>query len=323
MDEISLHIDFLLHTHDCVIVPGLGGFVVNTTDVERNGLWGLNAPSYELIFNSKLSYNDGLLAESLMKTNNESYEVAINKIKSASEELRNNLLKQDEVVWNNLGTFKINKENILTFLPNKSYIRPQLYGLTNSRLKPAGLILSETSDKENLIPIKSFFRYVASAVAVALLLFFAAVSYNNYNSKSQHADIVSKPLIFNKNHTKTISPKTTQPTVEANNLKAASSKTTNTTASLTSKADNEITQSPLSSSVNYYIVVGVYEVREVAEKTLSTLKNQGFSTASMIERPKRLDVYSASFSNRNEAQAFLHKFQTEHSNYRDAWILKR
>ena len=69
MDEIALHIDFLLHAHDCIIVPGLGGFVVNEMGVEKNGLWGLDAPTFEIIFNSKLSYNDGLLAESLMKTN--------------------------------------------------------------------------------------------------------------------------------------------------------------------------------------------------------------------------------------------------------------
>ena len=37
MNEIALHIDFLLHTHDCIIVPGLGGFVLNETGVEKNG----------------------------------------------------------------------------------------------------------------------------------------------------------------------------------------------------------------------------------------------------------------------------------------------
>ena len=83
MNEVALHIDYLLHSHDCIIVPGLGGFVVNTTDVEKNGLWGLDAPTVELLFNNKLTYNDGLLAESIMKTNNVSYEVAIRHIESA------------------------------------------------------------------------------------------------------------------------------------------------------------------------------------------------------------------------------------------------
>ena len=320
MNEIALHIDFLLHTHDCIIVPGLGGFVVNMTEVERNGLWGLDAPATELIFNSKLTYNDGLLAESLMKTNNVSYEVAIKEIESASEELRSRLMKAEEVVWTNLGTFKTNKENSLIFQPNKAYIRPQFYGLSNSRLKPASLVSSQTSDNENTIPLKSVMRYVSTAVAVAMLFFLIVVSYNNSGQNSQHAEIVSKPLIFSKNQSKSpAATKATQPSVAA----TSNPITTEVAVPATEvEEDNVITQSH-SSSVNYYIVVGVYEVRDVAEKTLSTLKSKGFHSASMIERPRRLDVYSASFSDEKEAQTFLNKFQTENSRYHDAWILKR
>ena len=319
MDEIALHIDFLLHTHDCIIVPGLGGFVVNKTEVERNGLWGLNAPTFELIFNSKLTYNDGLLAESLMKTNNVSYEVAIKQIESGCQELKSKLKKDEEVNWTNLGTFKSNKENNLIFQPNKAYVRPQFFGLSNARLKPAALVLSSTNNSENAIPVRTIMRYVSTAIAVAVLFFFVVVSYNNYSSSSQYAEIVSKPLIFNNSQSKTSTSKTIQPAF-ANN-----SETTVVEASLpatSTEADNTITQSQ-SSAKNYYIVVGVYEVRDVAEKTLSTLKNQGFQAASMIERPGRLDVYSASFSDVKEAQTFLHKFKSENSRYHDAWILKR
>lgn len=319
MDEIALHIDFLLHTNDCIIVPGLGGFVVNMTEVERNGLWGLNAPNFELIFNSKLAYNDGLLAESLMKTNNVSYDIAIKVIESASKELRSRLKNDEEVVWNNLGTFKINKENNLIFLPNKAYIRPQFYGLSNSRLKPAALVLSKNNNTEDFIPVKYFIRYVSTAVAVAILLFFVVVSYNNYGPQSQQAEMVSKPLIFNKTQPKSTTPKVTHLAVANNNSKTVSAESS--LPSTATNADN-ILQSQ-TSSTKYYIVVGVYEVRDVAEKTLSNLKSQGFHTASMIERAKRLDVYSASFSDREEAQTFLRKFQTENTKYHDAWILKR
>ncbi len=311
MDEIALHIDFLLHTHDCVIVPGLGGFVVNMTEVERDGLWGLNAPMFELLFNNKLTYNDGLLAESLMKTNNVSYEVAIKQIKSACEELKKRLLKDDEVVCDNLGSFKINKENNLIFLPNKAYIRPRYFGLSNSRLKPAALALSPASNDENAIPVRTIMRYVSTAIAAAVVLFFVVLSYNNSNHKNQYAEMVSKPLMFGSSSTKVDTPKSAQPTVVA----------PSNTSSVTDSNDTMIqTQS---STKSYFIIVGVYEVREVAENTLSKLKNQGFQDASMIERPKRLDVYSASFSSRDEAQTFLHKFQTDNPQYRDAWILKR
>lgn len=317
MDEIALHIDFLLHTHDCIIVPGLGGFVVNVTNVERNGLWGLSAPSFELIFNSKLTYNDGLLAKSLMKTNNVSYEIAIKQIETASKELREKLLKDEEVVWSNLGTFKTNKDNNLIFLANKAYVRPQFFGLTNVSLKPSALVLSANSEDENSIPVKSIMRYVSTAIAVAVLFFFVVVSYNNYNPQSQHAEMVSKPLIFIKSKPQTASPNTSRPLVAKNYSNETTAK-----ALLPATVDNETVQST-SSSINYYIVVGVYEVRDVAEKTLSTLKRKGFSTASMIVRPGRLDVYSASFTNRKEAYTFLLQFKADNASYRDAWILKR
>ena len=313
MNEIALHINFLLHTHDCIIVPGLGGFVVNETGVEKNGLWGLDAPTFELIFNSKLTYNDGLLAESLMKTNKVSFSRATKLIESASQELLNKLSKNEEVQWDILGTFKINKENNLIFLPNKAYVRPQFFGLSNARFKPAALALTSSNKNENAIPVSSILRYVSTAIAVAVLFFLVVVSYNNTSSPvSQHAEIVSKPLIFGNNPSRVNTLKANQPaTVVASNSSVNSA-----------EANNTVTATD-SSTKQYYIVVGVYEVRDVAEKSLSRLKKQGFSNASMIERPTRLDVYSDSFSTREEAQTYLLKFHADNASYRDAWILKR
>lgn len=326
MNEIALHIDFLLHTHDCIIVPGLGGFVVNETGVEKNGLWGLDAPTFELIFNNKLTYNDGLLAESLMKTNNISYKVAIKQIEAACDELKSKVQQSEGVAWDNLGTFKISKENNIIFLPNKDYVRPKFFGLSNSRLKPIALALSSTSNKENSIPIRTAFQYVSTAVVAAVVMFFVVVSYYNGDStKSQHAEIVSKPLVFNQNkYQSTTTPKTDQVAIVPNsNSQTTSTKEVLPATTATASENTTVQSQSQSSSVKYYIVVGVYEVRDVAEKTLSALKSKGFSTASMIERPRRLDVYSAAFSDRKEARTFLLKFQAENPRYADAWILKR
>ncbi|MDD2552031.1 MAG: SPOR domain-containing protein [Dysgonamonadaceae bacterium] len=322
MDEIALHIDFLLHTHDCIIVPGLGGFVVNTTDIERNGLWGINSPTCELIFNSKLTYNDGLLAESLMKTNDISFDIAIKRIDSACNELKDTLQKQEEVIWNNLGTFRLNNEKEPFFLPNKSYIRPNFFGLTHARLKPLSILSTKANNNENAIPVKTFLRYISSAIAVALLFFFIAVSYNNFGPKSQQAEIVSKTLIFNKS-------KSVSETTKANGLTETHNPIANRVVSKTESANSltstntETTLNQSKSSINYYIVVGVYEVRDVAEKMLNDLKNQGFNTASILKRPGRLDVYSASFTDKREAQSFLKKFHADYPKYYDAWLLKR
>ena len=221
------------------------------------------------------------------------------------------MIKSEEVEWDNLGIFKTNKENNIIFLPNKAYVRPQFFGLSNARFKPAALALTSSSSNENAIPVKSIMRYVSTAIAVAVLFFLVVVSYNNTSPVSQHAEIVSKPLIFGNNPSRMHTAKASQP--------AAFASTNN---SPSAEANNTVTPAQ-SSTKKYYIVVGVYEVRDVAEKSLSRLKKQGFVNASMIERPTRLDVYSDSFSSREEAQTYLLKFHADNASYRDAWILKR
>lgn len=328
MKEIALHIDFLLHTHDCVIVPGLGGFVVNGTGVEKNGLWGLDAPSFEVLFNSKLTYNDGLLAESLMRTNDLSYDVAIKQIDEGCEELKNKLIEHGEVEWDNLGTFKADKENNIIFLANKDYVRPQFFGLTNARFTP--VVLTATTDDDNAIPIKTVVQYVSAAIAAAVVLFFVALSYNNSAPNSQYAEIVSKPLIFGTKVDKAKVVKEAEPAVSVAEVEkpvVAASK--NSSSSSSSSIAAVVTQPSISSTTTtvaakrYYIIVGVYEVREIAEKSLSRLRSHGFDTASMIERPMRIDVYSASFATREEAHSYLLNFHKDNPQYKDAWILRR
>ena len=60
--NVSQYISDLLYTHDCVIVPNFGGFVGNRKSAELNKKTGsLSPPSKQILFNRKLTTNDGLL----------------------------------------------------------------------------------------------------------------------------------------------------------------------------------------------------------------------------------------------------------------------
>ena len=73
----------------------------------------------------------------------------------------------------------------------------------------------------------------------------------------------------------------------------------------------------------YYIIVGVYEVKEVAEKMMEKLMDGGFTERGWMKRPGRIDVYAASFADREEAEGTLKKIHLDYPAYREAWILKR
>ncbi len=77
MQELFGIIVDLMKRHSCVIVPGLGGFVINAKEAvaDHHSDYFL-PPSKELVFNAKLSHNDGLLAHALMQNRGVSFDEA-------------------------------------------------------------------------------------------------------------------------------------------------------------------------------------------------------------------------------------------------------
>lgn len=78
VDEI---IGNLLLKHNCVIIPGFGGFVAkkNASKIDyKSGL--MTPPSKSLLFNRQLINNDGLLISEFAQQNNISYEESISTI---------------------------------------------------------------------------------------------------------------------------------------------------------------------------------------------------------------------------------------------------
>ena len=62
MLRLTIHIERLLLTQDCVIVPGFGGFVIQAVNASYNAEKSMFVPmSKEVMFNTTLQHNDGLL----------------------------------------------------------------------------------------------------------------------------------------------------------------------------------------------------------------------------------------------------------------------
>lgn len=69
MLRIITHIERLLLTHDCVILPKFGGFVLQTLPATYQEEEHLFRPMRkEVMFNVTLQHTDGLLSESYMQT---------------------------------------------------------------------------------------------------------------------------------------------------------------------------------------------------------------------------------------------------------------
>ena len=314
MNQLISHIEYLLHTHNCVIVPSLGGFVVNTTPSHRNGLSAFNPPVCELVFNRELSHNDGLLAESYMRTDEISFESAVQKISDSVRQIKNLLRSERSVDLGDLGSFRMIDEQRFTY-QSKPFMRPEHFGLSVASLKPiiqiqppAQLAEISGSSKKPVIRKVGVGAAVAAVIAAIMLLFpiqdstlrhqtaqfFSESEWFGHKAEkaTESASIVSTPSVIAGVENTSIIPQTEE-------------------------------VAPSSDILRFYIVTGVYQVRKVADDMIALLHSEGFSTASAIDRPDRIDVFTSSFSTREEAEQNLRQLKRDFPGHKDAWILKK
>jgi len=129
--EFDRHIEILLLSHDCVIVPGLGGFVTNHVDAyydERDCMF--LPPSRTLGFNPQLTMNDSLLVQSYVEAYDISYPEALRTIEDEVRELRQHLEIEGAYDLGNLGSLELNEYGKYIFSPCEAGIMtPIYYGL--------------------------------------------------------------------------------------------------------------------------------------------------------------------------------------------------
>lgn len=330
MDQLLLHIEYTLHHHNCVIVPGLGGFVVNTTPSWKEDLSIFHSPECELVFNRSLAYNDGLLTESYMRVENIPFELASQKIDNAVKEINKKLRDERYIDLGELGSFELNENN--GFIYNSSpFVRPEFYGASTASLKPIIQFKSKTATigiepkaekkPKTILPKIGISAAVAAVVALLMLI----LPMQDTVIRHQTAQMLTESNIFSKNER----PKIRNNTDLVKNIVAGitSNDASNTSPEENSNkygdADNlkERDYSALSTK-QFYIIVGVYEVRGAADKMIDNLRSDGYTNCNTIDKPTRIDVYAASFSTREEANK-VSKELRQNPKYKDAWVLEK
>ena len=182
--ELERHIEILLLDNDCVIVPGLGGFIAYHTDARYDAENALFLPPTRIAgFNPKLSMNDNLLAQSYVETYDISYPEAVKRISAEADELKSELERNGYYEITCVGTLRVNNEGGYDFNPFEAgLLTPDLYGLgcfevSDLSEKDAEKTVTddaaaENDDKGRFVKIKvSTIRNFAAA-AVAIFAFF-------------------------------------------------------------------------------------------------------------------------------------------------------
>lgn len=216
MIQIGRHIEILLLSNDCVIVPGLGGFVTHKINARYDEDDCIFLPPIRTLgFNPQLQINDSLLVISYVEAFDISYPEALRMIEAEVEELKQRLATEGNYEMNGIGNLYLNKEGVVVFEPCEAgVLTPDLYALssfdfarlpiettpviaketainteaaepaTTSTTEPyateseANDISSDSDDDDNYIHISATWLKAAVTAAAALLIAIILISPN-------------------------------------------------------------------------------------------------------------------------------------------------
>lgn len=330
MIELDRHIEILLLSNDCVIVPGLGGFMAHHVDARFDEADGTFLPPLRTLgFNPRLTMNDSLLVQSYIEAFDISYPEALRRIEAEVEELRQHLESEDCYELNGLGTLRLNSDGNLEFEPCEAGIlTPNLYGLSTFELMPLATEEPKATDSneetldetvlteepaDSAITIKMSWLRNAVAVAAAVLAFFmisTPISNNNATLDVQQSAFFKLPQHHASQDDDALNPST-----------SATDSTACQEESI--KASEDIVEETISAPT-YTIVMASQVTQRNAEIFIAQLNKAEYTKARLQTSSKTnmLRVVYGSYSSQEEAIDTLRSLRKQSKQFSDAWVLE-
>lgn len=330
MIELERHIEILLLSNDCVIVPGFGGFMAHHVDARYEDGEGLFLPPQRTIgFNPQLTLNDSLLAQSYIEAYDMSYPEALMRINDEVRELRQQIEQEGRYELNNIGVIALNGYGKYEFSPCEAgLLTPELYGLSSLEISPIAVATQpvatakivampkedETDDllneeEEERTVRLSTIRNLAVA-CIALLVFLLVPSpVGNGNSLLLKSGVDTGMLyrIFPKDVVK-----------GRQNVVLAKDTTKSDTTVKAQAANADTVAAP---SVFYGVVLCSKVTEKNAKAYVERLHAEGYENAEVLAKGKNTKVIYGRYTTEAEAYGIVNKL-SGNSKFKDCWVAK-
>lgn len=355
MIELSRHIEALLLKHDCVIVPGLGGFVTQYVPARRIADEELFLPPFRSVgFNPDLAINDGLLAQSYMHAYDTTFPESVKLIDEAVSSLKDELSKEGEYTLSGIGRLTLGMDGRYLFEPCEAgVISPELYGLDSvvlpectateavsttdgsthenaEKRKTSRKPLIKRTEKTYTISLnREFVNYITAAVVAIVFYFIWATPVSDSNASApQTASILNSQLFSaSPQNVARQSASVYQPT---GSVTANAAVCTNTTAPNEQTAKepqpSQAPQQPIATSKasvsgKYTIVLASAIPLSNAEALSTKLHEQGMKDARVYKRGRMVRVVYGTYATKDEAQTQLKQISGK-SDFAQAWVME-
>ena len=338
--ELERHIEILLLSNDCVIVPDLGGFMTHHVDARYDEDDGVFLPPLRTLgFNPQLTINDSLLALSYVEAYDISYPEALQRIEDEVNELKMHIQNKGAYELNDIGTLSLNDDGNYVFTPCEAGIlTPGLYGLGTyemkrleaaAKLKPAKMVAmppateetetadftEETEEDEDVVKIKfSWIRNTVAIAAVLLAIFLLALPTGKTEMMTRTISNINSNIFFGMmskdTNTSRIDIKKQDITSHADKVDTIVKKDTVVKAPEVRK--DSVKQ-------GYCIVLASYVSKKNANIFVEMLQKRGYQESEVYIHNNITRVIYGNFETQDEATQALRDIH-QHKDLAEAWI---
>lgn len=317
MGTIEKYIHELLHQHDCVIIPGLGGLVGNYQAcgiIRESSMF--YPPSKEIGFNRSLSHNDGLLANYIARREGISYLTALNMVNGFVTDIKREISSGRVIAFEKIGVFRGDAIGNLLFTPSRSCsFLPSSLGLeafifepleNGQVLKSEQLTITSLSNKR-----RSLSYWAGVAAFMSGIFFFSTMELNMPGvSQASFQSIITPPTYLN----------AADITSKAVNASTCS----DTMFFISTKKEHEPNLIPANDEKKirpFNLIAASFNKPEQALEFIEGLNALGYSEANLLPTMEgKFRVAVKSFDNREEAISNLAKLRME-PGFSNAWLL--
>ena len=277
--------------YDCVIIPGLGGFVCNGRSAwydEENE--EMVPPSKDVIFNPNLIHNDGLLAQEIMRARDLSYSEAMKHVEEEASFMVRQLTEGKPVEIARVGRLYSGDDGVTRFLPDSELVRV-LRSFGHARIPLSKLV--EKKEKK-VIPIHSplvvKIARAAAVIALPIVLGGAWIISDSSNSSTLLSvlptfDTEAIVSTFMPSEGSALFNTSNEEITEAIEIEYATEE-----VDLLLSENKEEEEETLAIQINFLIIGGAFSSIENALNLAETLKLEGFNPTHHYQNHNNLNL---------------------------------
>jgi len=332
--QIEEYISELLYRHECVVVPGLGGFVTDYAPAKVHPVsHTFYPPSKNILFNSKLLSDDGLLLHNISLTEEISYKQAKIKVEGFVRNCKYDLKQGKKLSFDKIGTINKDIEDNILFEPvNSANYLEESFGLPTfisppTIRKPVHKRLEKRFTDRKPVPErdrsrKKVYWALVAAIPVLMIVSWLILNPQLKNKNAQHSSVmqISEQEI---NNTDIAGFQVEETKKQATPLKDFKfEETKNPDQKLNNSTVGPKKALTTNEASKYYIIGGAFRNKENADRLVATLREKGYDAAHAGTNPNGLHIVSY-FNTKDKSEVLINLTMIRKNDNPSAWILKK